>query len=126
VSSHAGQWTEKSHLINNMLRKFKTMCKKAGVRQYEIHDLRPSCITNWARNGAAMHVVRELAGHADLATTQEYYLSVQRAELDAASRLQEQVVAGISGVTLTDPKVTQAGQKRDFAKRKELTPIRKY
>ncbi len=122
----SGQWTEKSHLINNMLRKFKTMCKKARVREYEIHDLRRSCITNWARNGTHIHVVRELAGHADLATTQEYYLAVQQSDLDAARLVQEAVVAGIAGVTVTDPKATPGGQKREFPKRKELTPIRKY
>ena len=93
----SGQWTEKSHLINNMLRKFKTICKKAGVRGYEIHDLRRSCITNWARKGTPIHVVRELAGHANLASTQEYYLAVQQTELDAASRLQAEVVAAFAG-----------------------------
>ncbi len=122
----AGRWNEKSQLINNMLRKFKTMCKRAGVREYEIHDLRRSCITNWARKGARIHVVRVLAGHADLATTQEYYLAVEQSELDVASGLQEEVVAGIEWVTVTDPKVTPAAPTRDFPKRRELTPIRKY
>lgn len=71
-------------------------------------------------------MVRLLAGHADLATTQEYYLAVHQSDLDIASGLQEEVVAGIERVTVTDPKVTPSTAKRGFPKRKELMPIRKY
>lgn len=77
------------------------MCEQADVRKYEIHDLRRSCITNWARKGARVYVVRVLAGHADLATT-------QKSDLNQASGLQDEVVAGIHGVAVTDPIVTPA------------------
>jgi integrase len=112
------RWSEQSHLINNMLRRFHTLCRKAGVPQYEIHDLRRSCITNWAQKGLPIHVTQQLAGHADIATTQQYYLAVQSSDFAAARTLQEEVVGGVSNVKVTDPKLTPAGRNREFSGRK--------
>ena len=59
----------------NVRRDFKRLTGKAGVTGVSLHDLRRSCLTNWARC-LPVHVVRELAGHADITTTQQFYLSV--------------------------------------------------
>lgn len=66
-----GQW-----LINNVLRRFQTLCRKAGIEAFTLHDLRRSCITNWAAH-LPIHVVQQLAGHSDIKTTQHYYLAVR-------------------------------------------------
>src|SRR5688572_26536580 len=57
-----GRWRSRA-LVDNMLRRFRTLCRQAGEREFTIHDLRRSCITNWARK-LPIHVVRQLAGHA--------------------------------------------------------------
>jgi hypothetical protein len=71
----AKTWKPKRRLLNNVLRKFKTLCKRAGVGKFTIHDLRRSCITNWAKT-QPIHVTQQYAGHSDINTTNEYYVSV--------------------------------------------------
>ena len=41
-----GRWRPGLDLVNNFLRRFHTLCRRAGVGPYTIHDLRRSCITN--------------------------------------------------------------------------------
>lgn len=107
------QWSKGQDLVNNILRRFKTLCRKAGVKQYTVHDIRRSCITNWAKQ-LPIHVVKELAGHSDIKTTQEYYLSVQPEDITKAQKVQETLLGKIPKTDLTDPKVTHFGQKRVF------------
>jgi integrase len=79
----SGQWEAHKNLVQNVLSRFQRLCLRAGVGSYTIHDMRRSCITNWAKQ-LPMHVVRQLAGHSKLTTTQRYYLSVQVEDLDRA------------------------------------------
>ena len=96
---HPGQ-----DLVNNWLRRVKTLCRRAGVGLYTLHDLRRSCITNWARH-LAIHIVKKLAGHSDIQTTQQYYLSVQEDDLEKARQVQSEILGGV----LTDPLLTHFG-----------------
>ena len=71
--------------------------------------------------------VLELAGHSDIKTTRQFYLSVQSVDLDKARSLQAAILEGIPRTDLTDPKVTHLGQKRAFpgrvgCKKKTRTP----
>jgi integrase len=108
-----GRWKKGKHLVNNMLRRFKTLCRKAKVGPFTIHDLRRSCITNWAQQ-LPIHVVQELAGHSDIKTTQQYYLSVRPEDVAKAQAIQAALVKDILPVNATDPKLTQTGKKRVF------------
>lgn len=56
---------------------FKRAVKRAGRRGWSFHDLRHFFVSELFRNGASAVAVQQLAGHADLATTQRY------ADLDA-------------------------------------------
>lgn len=56
--------------------------------------------------------------HADLKTTQEYYLSVQDDDLKAARRATQKIVGGLTNVSTTDHKLTNPTPKRSFPKRK--------
>jgi hypothetical protein len=97
------------------------MLKRAGIGKYTLHDLRRSCITNWARKGLPIHVTQQLAGHADIKTTQKFYLSVQDDDLRAARRAQQQIIKGLSTVAVSEPtdqKLTNSAPKRGFPKRK--------
>jgi integrase len=107
------RWREGQDLVNNQLRRFKTLCRRAGVGPYTLHDLRRSCITNWARH-LPVHVVQELAGHSDIQTTQRYYLSVHAEDLARARRVQDDLVDGVPARGPTDTKLTHRGQSRSF------------
>jgi integrase len=107
------KWRTGQSLVNNVLRRFKTLCQKAKVGPYTVHDLRRSCITNWARK-LPLHVVQKLAGHSDIRTTQKYYLSVQEEDIQKAQEVQAKLLGNIPEVDLTDPKVTHSVQKRTF------------
>ena len=108
-----GQWRRGQDLVNNVLKRFKTLCRKSGVGPYTIHDVRRSCITNWARR-LPMHVVKQLAGHSDIKTTQRYYLSVQLEDVRKARAVQGSLLREIPRSDLTDPKMTHFSQKRVF------------
>ena len=66
-----GRWEEGRQLINNVLRDFRVIAKRAGVKPCTVHDLRRSCLTNWAREVPA-HVLQKLAGHSSMETTLKY------------------------------------------------------
>jgi len=91
----SGTWTTKSEIINNMLTRLKVFCKWAGVKQFCFHDLRRSCITNWARH-LPIHAVQELAGHSKIDTTRKFYLSVGKSDRDMAREIQEKVMTKLT------------------------------
>jgi integrase len=64
----------------------RVTCRVAGIdpdrldgRGIGIQSLRKTAINDAIRNGVSMHEVREFAGHADIRTTEVYFLrSAQR------------------------------------------------
>ena len=118
-ATQAGKWNSRCDLVNNWLRRFKTLCKQAGVGQFTIHDLPPKLHHELARK-LPIHVTQQLAGHSDIHTTQSYYLSVQAEDLVKAKRMQTKLMIGLKDAPPTDPKLTPSAQKRDFPKRKEF------
>ncbi len=113
----AGQWRDEQSLVNNLSRRLATLRKQAGAAQFTFHDLRRSCITNWAQK-LPIHVVQKLAGHSDIKTTQAYYLSVQMDDLEKARRIQ----SAIPRRDPTDPRLTHSGQKRARRQGKQNEP----
>ena len=100
-------------LVNNVLRKFQTRCRRAGVEQYTLHDLRRSCITNWA-SALPIHVTKELAGHSDIRTTEEFYLSVRKEDIARAQKVQSDLLGEMKAPKLSDAPLTRGGKKRCF------------
>jgi len=90
-----GKWNENSEIINNMLTRLKVFCKRAKVSKFCFHDLRRSCITNWAKL-LPIHAVQELAGHSKIETTRKHYLSVGKSDMDMARKIQEEVLAKLT------------------------------
>ena len=109
----AGRWRAGTDLVNNLLLRFKTICRQAGADIYTFRDMRCSCITNWARQ-LPIYVVQQLAGHSDMRTTQRYYLLVQPEDLDKARDIQAQLLGPIRQADLVAPKVTFSHQRRLF------------
>jgi integrase len=62
--------------------------KKTGSRGVGVHSLRKTTLTNALDNGAPMHQVQELAGHADIRTTQGYYMKKESDAEEAARHIQ--------------------------------------
>jgi len=89
-----GRWREGQDLLNNLLKRFKSLCRRAGSHLYTLHDLRRTCITNWAGQ-LPIHVVQQLAGHSDMRTTQRYYLSVQPHDLEKARAIQASLLGPV-------------------------------
>ena len=73
----------------------KKYCHAAGIdpdrlggRGIGIHSLRKTAINDAIRNGASMHEVREFAGHADIRTTEVYFVRREEDAEVAARRIQ--------------------------------------
>ncbi len=76
-------------------RMVKKYCEAAGIdpsrlgsRGIGIHSLRKTAINDAIRNGASMHEVREFAGHADIRTTELYFIRKEEDAEVAARRIQ--------------------------------------
>ena len=107
-----GQWNKSQDLMNNFGRNFHKLRNKAGVAECTLHDLRRSCITNWAKV-LPVYVVQKLAGHSDIKTTQKYYLAFQESDLEMARQAQSKILKS----NPTDPKLTHSGQNQDSRKK---------
>lgn len=75
----------------NFTRDFQAIRKRSGIPKCTFHDLRKSYCTNLA-GSVPLHVVQELAGHADIRTTRKHYLQVRQEAVDAARRAVEEVL----------------------------------
>ena len=65
------------------------------------HDLRHSCLTNWAQE-LPVHVVRKLAGHSDIKTTQKHYMIIRQEDMEG-TRLVNTGILGVALVTISPP-----------------------
>jgi site-specific recombinase XerD len=87
---------ERRHLDRKQpWRLVKKYCELAGIdherlggRGIGIHSLRKTAINDAIRNGATMHEVREFAGHADIRTTEVYFIRREEDAELAARRIQ--------------------------------------
>jgi integrase/recombinase XerD len=62
--------------------------RRLGARGIGIHSLRKTAINDAIRNGASMHEVREFAGHADIRTTEVYFIRKEEDAEVAARKIQ--------------------------------------
>jgi integrase len=68
---------------------FVRLAKRASVEGGTFHHLRHGFITTLLDRGVGAHVVRELAGHADLATTERYAHAASKNKHAAIATLEE-------------------------------------
>ena len=57
---------------NGLYEMFQRIARRAGIDKGTFHHLRHGFVTTLFDRGVGAHVIRELAGHADLATTERY------------------------------------------------------
>ncbi len=60
---------------------------RLGSRGIGVHSLRKTALNNAIQNGAQLHEVRELAGHADVRTTELYFVRKEQDAERAARRI---------------------------------------
>lgn len=90
-----GTWQSDFELVNNLTRDLGVICRHADVEYFTPHDLRRSCITNWARR-LPIQTVQHLAGHSSIATTRKYYLAVLEADCTAAREIQSELMTSLT------------------------------
>jgi len=64
----------------------RNLFREAGISNASSHSCRRTALTDLASKGVGVHVIREIAGHANLATTQQY-LDVSSDKLASAVEL---------------------------------------
>ena len=75
---------------------------RLGGQGIGIHWLRKAAINDAIRNGASMHEVREFAGHADIRTTEVYFVRREEDAEVAAHRIQIRVTGPKTRPTVED------------------------
>lgn len=63
---------EKGQRIGNVRRAFETACRRIGLEDFRIHDLRHTCAAWLVSAGVALAEVRDLLGHASITMTERY------------------------------------------------------
>ncbi len=107
------------YMVNNVLRKFKRHCKRAGIKPVgkpTIHTL-PKCAgQNWA-DYLPMNVVKELMGHSNIATTAEFYNQVDADHEEKAARVIQKLIDNAENnknSNKTDAKMTPEPDSRQI------------
>ncbi|MFC1763268.1 tyrosine-type recombinase/integrase [Planctomycetota bacterium] len=88
-------WESDFELVNNLTRSIEVICRHAEVEYFTPHDLRRSCITNWARK-LPIQTVQHLAGHSSITTTRKYYLAVLETDCNAAREIQSEIMTSLT------------------------------
>lgn len=100
-------------VVNNVLRSIKRHAARAGLKltvPITVHTFRKSFGQNHAENGTPMHVLQQLMGHANIATTRTFYIQVGDAsELEAVARYERLVAAPASAPSSEAAQTTDAG-----------------
>jgi len=90
-----GTWQPDYEIVNNLTRSIDVICRRANVESFTPHDLRRSCITNWARR-LPIQSVQYLAGHSNISTTRKHYLSVQKSDMKTARDIQPELMTKLT------------------------------
>lgn len=89
----AGKWNSRCEILNNVSRDFDVIRRRSGIAHCTLHDLRRSAITNWAQH-MPIQVVQQFAGHSDINTTRQYYLTVRSEDVVSATKMMSKILQG--------------------------------
>jgi integrase len=88
--SKAGKPWLNRYWANNIPRNFQRRVRAAGIdaagKKLTVHILRKCCLQNWM-NYAPMNVVKNLAGHSSIETTERFYSQVDESHLDNVAKV---------------------------------------
>jgi len=98
---------------DNFGRSWQTIFRRAGIEVGTFHDLRSTCITEWLEQGLMPHEVKELAGHADINTTMNYYVGIRESLIDRARGASSAVLGEDSGAHFVRaPENSKSGEEQ--------------
>jgi integrase len=69
----------------NDAREFKTLCERAGIPPYRVHDLRHTAATLLIAQGQHARVIMEVLGHSQIAVTMNVYGHVMDSQVPSAA-----------------------------------------
>jgi integrase len=97
-----GRWTVQrgKNPLNNFNRQFKTLLRKAGIKNCMFHDLGRTCLTHWFKGGLREFDVMRMAGHSSFETTRKFYMGVDRTLLEKTRQVNNAILAPIFGTHL--------------------------
>ncbi len=75
--------------IRSIKTSFRTACRKSGIENFRIHDLRHTCASWLVNAGVPLPEVRDLLGHSSIQMTEKYAHLSQDNVRNAVSRLDE-------------------------------------
>lgn len=79
-------FTKKGEPIDSIKKSFATACRKAGISNFRIHDLRHTCAAWLVQAGVPIRTVAEILRHSSIATTMRYaHLSPEDARAGVAA-----------------------------------------
>jgi integrase len=80
----------------NLLKEFKEICRKAGLGDWHIHELRHSAASLMLQQGVKIQVVSEILGHSSIKTTVDVYGHVLDPDRQHAARAMDSLLWGSS------------------------------
>lgn len=82
--------------VNTLVKQYKRIIQKAGVRDIRIHGMRHTCPTLMLQNGENPKLVAERLGHSDVGITLKTYSHVTKGtHKEASNRLEESIKRSI-------------------------------
>ncbi len=81
-------------LARNVVRKFHSLLKKAGLPHHRFHDLRHSCASLLLAQGVPARTVMEILGHSQINLTLNTYAHVMPAMMRDAANVMDSVLTG--------------------------------
>jgi integrase/recombinase XerC len=102
-----GNWDSvktRENLIPHFSPHFQRLRSKAGIlKDVTFHDLRSTALSGWCSNGMDINDVKNLAGHSNIVTTQEFYLAVTSDLVDRARRIKSSTTESVLAHFVTHP-----------------------
>ncbi len=91
----------------NLIRDFKRVLKKAGLREIRFHDLRHTAASLMLNNGVPVLVVSKILGHSKASTTLDIYGHMISVMQEDAARIMDELITPIP-VELGDLEVVKS------------------
>lgn len=75
-------------VLNNTKKSWLKVLKRAGITAFRWHDMRHHFASRLVQAGVDLYVVKDLLGHASVATTEKHYAHLApKRKIDAVARL---------------------------------------